>query len=155
MAKFSMNNSLGGTQQAIAAAYKTIASATAETASLTSARIYDVLIGTDGTPADNFVAWDISKQTAVGTSTVVTAVPLDNSFRAAGTIAEVNYTGEGTITAASSVFFIGVNQRASYRWVAAPGSELVIPATDENGFALRAKSAAYTGTATGTMLFEE
>jgi hypothetical protein len=41
---------------------------------------------------------------------------------------------------------IPVNSRASYRWVAAPGGELVVPATDVTGLGLRAKSAAYTGT---------
>lgn len=155
MARYSSNNGLGGTQQAISGTYKSLLSLTAETASLTNAKIYDALFGTNGTPADNYMEYDISRQTAVGTATVVTANPLDPGNRAAGTIAEANYTAEGTITAASSVLYIGVNQRASYRWVAAPGSELIIPATDEAGFAFRARSGGYTGTATCTLMHEE
>jgi len=53
-----------------------------------------------------------------------------------------------------SVWSVGINQRASYRWVAAPGSEIVYPAASSAGVALRALSAAYTGTVTGTVLFK-
>jgi hypothetical protein len=155
MARYHANNDLGGTKQALSTSYKTLLALTAATATLTRAAVYDVLIGTNGTPADNFVEWDISRQTAAGTSTAVTPVPLDGSLRAAGTVGSANFTAEGTITASTSLFYIGVNQRASYRWVAAPGSELIIPATNLAGLALRAKSAAYTGTATGAMYHEE
>lgn len=155
MAKYSSSNTLAGTQQALSSSYKTLLALTAATATLCGALIYDVLIGTDGTPADNSVVFDISRQTAAGTSTGITPVPLNPQHRAAGIVGSGNFTAEGTITATSSVFSIGINQRASYRWVAAPGSELVIPATNLAGFALRAKSAAYTGTAIGTMFHEE
>jgi len=155
MARYSSNNDLGGVQQAISGTFKTLLSLTAETATLTNAKVYDVLFGTNGTPADNFLEYDISRQTAAGTATAVLPVLIDPGNRAAGSIAEANYTAEGTITAASSLFFIGVNQRASYRWVANPGSELIIPAVDENGVAFRALSAGYTGTATCTMMHEE
>lgn len=155
MARYQSNNDLAGTKQALSSAYKTLLVLKAATATLTRAAIYDVLIGTNGTPADNVVEWDISRQTADGTATAVTPVPLDGSLRAAGTVGAANATAEGTITATSSVFYVGVNQRASYRWVAAPGSELIIPATNLAGLALRAKSPAYTGTATGSMFHEE
>jgi len=155
MAAYSTNNSLGGTQQAVSGTYKTLLALTAATATLRSARVYDVLIGTNGTPADNFMEFDISKQTAAGTSTAVTPVALDNTFAAAGTVGSANFTAEGTITAASSVFYVGLNQRASYRWVSAPGNEFVIPATNLAGFALRVRSGGYTGTATGTMMHTE
>jgi hypothetical protein len=52
-----------------------------------------------------------------------------------------------------------VNQRASYRWVAAPGSEIVYPAntsaTGNNALSLQARSAAYTGTVTGAVMVSE
>ena len=113
MSNFSSSNTLAGTQQAMSSSYKTLVALTAATATLTSARVYDVLVGTNGTPADNYMEYDISKQTAAGTSTSITPVPLDNSWRAAGTVGSANFTAEGTITAASSVFYIAVNQRAS------------------------------------------
>ena len=155
MANYSANNVNAGTQQAVSATYKTLLALTAQTTSLRRIKIYDVLIGTNGTPADNYMEWDISRQTAAGTSTSTTPNALDPADAAAFTVGSANFTAEGTITAASSVFYVGVNQRASYRWVAAPGSELVGPATNLAGFALRTRSGGYTGTATGTLMFQE
>ena len=145
MALFSTNNLLAGSQQATSGTYKTALSLTAATATLTNARIYDIEFGTAGTPADNYMEYDVSRQTAAGTSTSATPNPLDSANRAAGTVGSVNFTIEGTVTAASSVLYIPVNQRASYRWVAVPGSELVIPATNLAGFAIRFRSGGYTG----------
>jgi hypothetical protein len=156
MANYAVNNSLAGTPQNMSTSYKTLVVVTASNATqLRRGQIYDVLIGTDGSPADNAMVFDISRQTAAGTATSVTPVALNPADAAMLGVAAANATVEGTITSASSVFNIGLNQRASYRWVAAPGSELVYPATNANGFALRAKSPAYTSTATGEVLVTE
>jgi hypothetical protein len=125
------------------------------TTALRRLKVYDILVGTNGTPADNYMEWDVSRQTANGTATAITPNPLDPADAAAVGVANANYTAEGTITASSSLFYVGVNQRASYRWVAAPGSELIAPATNLNGFAGRTRSGGYTGTATMKMLVEE
>jgi len=53
-------------------------------------KIYDVLIGTNGTPADNFIEWDISRITASSTTTVLAATALDSADAAAFTVATVN-----------------------------------------------------------------
>lgn len=155
MALYSANNINAGTQQAISATYKSLMVLTAATATLRRAKVYDVLFGTNGTPADNYMEFDISRQTAAGTATALTPVALDPADTAAGTVGAANATVEGTVTAASSQFYLGYNQRASFRWVAAPGSELVIPATNLAGFAMRQRSAAYTGTATVHAWFAE
>lgn len=156
MANYAVNNQLGGTQQNMSSSYKTIILTTASNATqLRRGQVYDVLIGTDGTPADNALSFDISRQTAAGTATSVTPNALNPADAAMLGVAAANATVEGTITANSSVFFLGINQRASYRWVANPGSELVYPATNANGFALRAKSASYTSTVTAEWLVTE
>ena len=159
MAKYAITNgstSGGGTQQATATAYTgAILGVSAQGTTPRRIKVYDVLIGTNGTPADNFLEWDISRITASSTTTVLAAQPLDPADAAALTVATVNSSTFGTITSGSNVFYVGVNQRASYRWVAAPGGELVSPATSSNGFQLRCRSGGYTGTATGTFHFEE
>lgn len=156
MARYETNNSMGGTQQAISTSFKTLLSVfSSSTTSARRGKVYDLLIGTNGTPADNYMTFDISRQTADGTATTVTPNALDPADGAMLGVSKANYTAEGTITANSSVFYVGINQRASYRWVAAPGSELVYPATNLAGFALRALSGGYTGTATGAMYVEE
>lgn len=141
MALYTGNNDLAGTKQAITTSYKTLLAYTAATASLRRFKVYDVMVGTLGTPADQSYDFDISRQTAAGTATTITLLALDPADAACDTVGAANATAEGTITATSSVFYIGMNQRASYRWVAAPGSELVAPATNLAGFALRARSA--------------
>lgn len=162
MAKYSVTNStLGGTgaQQAMATTYKTLCAVYASTTGTTSlvrrGKIYDVLIGTNGVPADNYMEFSIGALTSPSTSSLVVANSLDqaDAVAASGTIA--NSTTEGTFASSGERFYVGINQRASYRWVAAPGSEIVWPATSSAGFALRARSGGYTGTATGQMLFEE
>lgn len=159
MAKYAITNgstSGGGTQQATTTTYVgAILGLSSSTSTPRRFKIYDVLIGTNGTPVDAFCEWDISRITASSTTTVLAAQPLDSADAAALTVATVNSSTFGTITTGSNVFYIGVNSRASYRWVASPGGELVAPATSSNGFQLRIRSGSYTGTATGTIEFEE
>ena len=143
-----------GTQQATATAYAGALLGLTTATTLRRGKIYDLLIGTNGTPADNFMEWDISRVTAASTATVVTPQPLDSADQAAIAIASANSSTHGTISI-QNIFYVGVNQRASYRWVAAPGSELVWPATSSNGFQLRQRSGGYTGTATGTWMWQE
>jgi hypothetical protein len=151
MAKYAIT----GTQSTVSGSYKSILSIAATSGSLRRGKVYDLLIGTNGTPADNYLQWDISRMTAAGTATSVTPQALDPADVAALGSANNNYTAEPTITASSSLLNVGVNQRASYRWVAAPGSELVFPATAANGLALRTLSGGYTGSATGDWMYEE
>jgi hypothetical protein len=156
MARYSASNELAGTRQNMTSSYKTLLLLTAATATLTRSLLYDVTVGTNGVPADNALEFDISRTTtALGTGTTATANALDTTIRAGGTVATVNHTAEPTVTAASSLLQFGMNQRASYRWVAAPNSELVIPAVNLAGLAVRSKSAAYTSTVTAAGLFEE
>lgn len=159
MANYAITNgstSGGGTQQPTTTTYVgALIGLTGANSAPRRIKIYDVLIGTNGTPADNFVEWDISRVTAASTTTSATPQPLDQADATSLTTTTVNSSTFGTITANSNCFYVGVNQRASYRWVAAPGSELVSPATSSAGFQLRARSGAYTGTATGTLLFQE
>jgi len=154
MANYSISNQNAGTQQAIATAYKTLASMFGA-ATPNRGKLYDFMIGTDGTPADNAMDFDVSRMTVDGTGTANTPLPLDPADAASTTTAKTNYTAEPTVTANSSMFFLGLNQRASYRWVCAPGSEILWPATTANGLVIRAKSAGYTGTATVTALYQD
>ena len=159
MAKYSITNgstSGAGTQQNTTTTY--VGSLIGLTGANTAPRrikIYDVLVGTNGTPADNFIEFDISRVTTNSTATSATPQPLDQADATSLTTCMVNSSTHGTITANSNLFYEGINQRASYRWVAAPGGELVSPATSSAGFQLRVRSGGYTGTATGTIHFEE
>jgi len=156
VANYSISNSLAGSQQNLSSGYKSLTIVTASSSvEARRFKIYGLMLGTNGTPADNELEWDVSRQTAAGTATSATPNPLDPADAACAAAGAVNATAEGTVTAASSVFYFGMNQRASYYWAALPGGELVAPATNLAGFTLRAKSTGYTGTATGQIWFQE
>lgn len=153
MAKFAMSNGNAGSSQVNTTTYKTQADVTAATGATTLRRawIYDVMFGADGTPADNVVVYKIDRQTSTGTRSAAVLAPLDFGDAAALITAGVNTTVEPIVTAATQLVEIAVNQRASYRWIAAPGGELVVPATNVAGLGMRSKSPAYTGTVTATL----
>jgi hypothetical protein len=158
MAKYNISNQHAGTPQNMGTGYKTLVSLTAATGATTLRRawIYEVEIGADGTPADNQITFTVDRQTDVGTATAAAASPLDGGDAAALITESVNNTAEPTVTAASFVLGpLSINQRASFRWVASPGCELVVPATNTTGLGLRAKSAAYASTMTGALKFWE
>ena len=98
--------------------------------------IYDVLFGDIGTPADNVIDLTMIRSSATGTGDAITESPLDLDAPAAILEATGNHTTEPTYTANSEMFHVGLNQRATFRWVAAPGGELMVPATDNAGIGL-------------------
>ena len=157
MARYEVNNQLGGTQQNLSSSYKSLVTVLASS-SIQARRAFVVsaAFGTNGTPANNELEWDISRVSADGTGTGITCNPLDAADAASCTAGSVNYTAEPTVTSASSLFYMGLNQQASYRWVAIDDRDrLVVPATAAHGFAFRAKSAAYASTATCSVHFDE
>jgi hypothetical protein len=132
-------------------------------------RLYDILIGTNGAPADNFLEWEVcrvghgSTQVFGGTvSSVSSQYMLDTADAAFGSGCVVNASqgSSAVISRLAQAWYVGINQRASYRWVAAPGSEIVWPAAASgtaggNGLGLNARSGAYTGTVTATIMVSE
>ena len=118
-------------------------------------KIYDFTVGCLGTPADNALAWLLQRSTTAGTLTGVTPAPLDSADGASVATAGENATAEPTYTSAEELLELSLNQRATYRWVAAPGGEFVVPNTASNGLGWQAKSAGYTGTAELSLHFEE
>lgn len=146
MAVFSVNSLTGGgTQQATTATYMTQVGLSAATATLTQFMVNDIEFGTAGTPADNYLEYDVARSTTVGTGTTATPLPTNPNWRASGTVATCCLTAEPTVTSNSSLLYLAVNQRASYRWVAVPGCELYGIVTNLYGLAIRSRSAAYTG----------
>lgn len=120
------------------------------------ASVYDFILTCGGTPADNAIQWLARRLTAVGTEGAgVVPAPLDPADAASTTDGAENHTAEPTYTAATELFDQIINQRAAFRWVAAPGGELVAPATASNGIGFTAFHASYTGSAEVTAHFYE
>lgn len=103
--------------------------------------IYDVMFGSEGTPADNPFRWQLQRTTAAGTSTAVVPQALDPADAAALATAGENHTVEPTYTAAAILLDIPLNQRATFRWVAKDGCGLMIPATAAAGVGIKTPTA--------------
>lgn len=170
MAKYSIQNSTDiASQTATTTTYVTLAAVFATTGvagptiQLRRVKLYDLLVGTNGTPADNAMEWIVARATAGSTSayagvTSTRSNQLDPADALMASMTWVNSSAETAISPVSGTqpLYVGVNQRASYRWVAAPGSEIVLAATSSNGLLVRTKSpTGYTGTATANFLMEE
>ena len=147
MPSYTTHNGQAGTMQAITSSFKTLLNVSAQTTGICRGKLYDLAIGTLGTPADQSYQFDMSRQSTLGTGTTATPSPVDLSTSAAASVSTVNMTAEPTTGV--SLFTLGMNQRASYRWVAAPGGELVWPATNLAGIGVRATSVS-GGTAVAT-----
>jgi len=180
MANLTITNSTamgaGNTQQNCTSTYKTLivtgnSSATTATFGAGGYRRgqwFDWNIGTNGTPADNFLEFDICLVTLGTTPAGITGTLISSLSSNFGTdLADFNYqaaisinsTAEVGIGALTERWYLGINQRASYRLVVNPGSNLIYPANSSNpgpnGLALRCRSGGYTSTATATVWMSE
>lgn len=157
MAKYALHNRLAGTQQVMTTTFKTVTQLSAATATLRRASISEIMIGADSVPnaTDCPITYDVSRSTTIGTGTAGTPTKADEADAASDTVGTLNHTAEPTITAASSLWSIALNQRASQRWVARDGDELIIPAVNLNGIALRALSPVYVGFVLGHFGFSD
>jgi hypothetical protein len=159
MANYAANNLFSSAQNlgALVASAKSIIVLTATSGSLRRGKLYDYTISANGAYAstDTNIEHQIIRQTAAGTATSGTPNPLDPADVAALTTFVMNATVEGTTGLELDHF--AFNQRATYRWSAVPGSELVWPATAANGLALRAfgQSGGYASTVMYKALFIE
>ncbi len=118
-------------------------------------QVYDVLVSSVATPADQAGEYFIQRITTAGTSTALTPGALNSGDPAATTICGSNHSAEPTYTANTVMLRFATNQRATFRWVAAPESELVGPATASNGFGLLANATTAAVAMAYTVLFAE
>ena len=110
----------------------------------TRAKVYDFTVGSDGTPADVALNYTCIRFSASGTGSVVVPEALDSDAPASLLTVEQNHTIEPTYVTAEILWQIAANQRATYRWVAAPDGELMVPATADAGFGWAAFHASST-----------
>src|SRR5690349_16860478 len=95
--------------------------------------IYDVLVGSVATPADNAAEYYYQRVTTAGPVTAATPQALDPGDPSALATAGVNASAEPTYTANAVLLRVVKNQRATFRWVARERGELILPATAANG----------------------
>lgn len=146
------NASINGTR-AVASPTKTLLALTSNANVRPS--IYDIIVGSTATPADNALEFVLQRYTAAGTGTSVTPTPADEDDPATQCTALVNLSAEPTYTSGAVLLDIPLNQRATQRWIAAPGRELKMAATAAHGCGLQPIHASFTGNVTATIHFED
>ena len=119
--------------------------------------IYEFEFGSSGTPADSAASFTIQRCTTAGTpGSSFTPVAIDPGDPAAvSTCGLATFSAGPTLTSNAYLYNFGINQRATFRWIAAPGSELKIPATASNGLAFMPLNVSTTWTPQFTVLIAE
>ena len=119
-------------------------------------RLFDIILGSQASPADQAAQYAVTRFTAVGTAgSNPTPLPVDPGDVASTATAGISHSVEPTYTASTDVLSISLNQRATFRWVASPGFELVAPATATNGLGLRLVAATTAMVQWGNVFFFE
>lgn len=128
-----------------AASVQTVVYIGAAASSPRRAKVHDLTMGCGASPADNAFIWMIQRCTTAGTGSALTPNSLDPADTLASTIVVKDTTTiDPTLTASAFLYAEALNQRATMRWVAAPYSEIVIPATASNGIVVGLTSASTT-----------
>lgn len=119
--------------------------------------IYEILVGSVATPADQAANFTFGRTTAVGTegSGLVPA-----NIDPGGPAGECDsglgvFSVEPTYTAAKTLLMFPLNQRATFRWIAAPECEFKTTATQNNGGGLKTASSTSTQSHCATIMFVE
>lgn len=117
--------------------------------------VYDLVVGSTATPADNALEFILQRCTTTGTRTSITPAALDSADPASIATAGQAHSAEPTYTSGAILLDLAMNQRATQRWVPSPGREIKLPATASNGVGLQPVHASFTGNVTATMHFED
>jgi hypothetical protein len=116
-------------------------------------KLYDFLVGSEATPGDTALLWTVDRgTTALGTASAVTPSKLDEADAVALLDCAENYTVNPTLGV--NLLAIPLNQRATFRWVAFPGSEIVLAATANLSLLFRTPTSSAIAI-TGSAFFEE
>lgn len=117
--------------------------------------IYEFSIGSSGSPANQAASFLFQRATTAGTTTGFTPIALDPNDPASTTTAGVTWTVGPTLTANAYLYRFGLNQQATFRWIAATGSEMKVPATANNGIMLLTPAVSTAWAMEATILFCE
>lgn len=119
--------------------------------------VYDIVIGFDATPADIATEFSVARTDDAGTGgSALAEVALDPiTVAATGAAVGGTFGAEPTYTSNAQLLMIAMNQRATFRWVAAPGGELISAAASGDGIGLRSVASGATPNCNATMHWYE
>jgi hypothetical protein len=120
-------------------------------------RLYDILVGAGAATADSTSLFIVARTTAQGTAGAsYTPNNLDNGGPAGQASAgQGTFSGEPTYTSNKQLLSFACHQRNTVRWVCPEGSELIVPATQNNGLGLKSTGGTSTAVYTAGLLHKE
>ncbi len=115
---------------------------------VTRKRLTDCVIGCGQATADATAEFYIGRTTAQGTAGSAYTPNNIDSGGAAGecSVGQGVFSVEPTYTANKDLIWLEVHQRNTVRWIAREGTELLIPATQNNGLGFRSNQGTSTAT---------
>src|SRR3990167_2226091 len=137
-----------------ASAPLSVGSITADATRPRRGKMYFLSFGSEATAADGGWLLQVQRCTAAGTSIAVTPQAIDPGDAATEADSGESHTVDATVTANAILLSVPLNQRNTLLWYAAPGGEIVYPATASNGLAVRTPTASLVAV-TATAHFEE
>ncbi len=120
--------------------------------------IYDMLFSQGSAAGDGTIRWEVPRMTVSGAGSAAVENQLDPDGDAPLCLVEEEIATTGpTVTADSQLLDFDLNQRASFRWVASPDGEIIIPSTAANGIFFNGSNqgAVYAGICRCTIHWEE
>lgn len=120
-------------------------------------KIFDLVVGSVASPADQAAKFELTRTTAVGTEgSGFTPHNLDPGGPAGAYDSGIGaFSVEPTYTSNKELLVFSLNQRATFRFVASPGAEFVLAATQNHGAGLKTGSSTSTQAHEATIFFEE
>lgn len=122
------------------------------------ASVFELILGSDATPADTAGEFVLNRTTDVGSGgTALPELPLD-PLSATATCAAVGGTfgTPPTDTASTELLMIALNQRATFRWVAAADRYRIVSiASANNGLMLNCVGHTATPNMNATIMWDE
>lgn len=119
--------------------------------------LVEIIVGGAGTPGDNQATFYVGRTTAVGTEG---SGLVPNNVDPAGPAGDCDsglgvFGAEPTYTAAKQLLMFALNHRATFRWVAREGYELMMSATDDNGAGIKSATSTSTQAYSACIMFIE
>ena len=118
--------------------------------------LYELITGNTGTPADAAIECRLKRfDTSDGTGDSPDVDPVDPGDPASLTTVQGNHSGEPTYGSLGEPLIFGLNMRATFRWIAAPGREIKAAAIATEGWGFVCFHASQTTLYTCTLFWEE
>lgn len=119
-------------------------------------KINNIIVSSGAAPDDQANNFEVKRTTGVGVeASGVTPNPLDPDTAPSSFDAGEGHGTEPTEAANSELLAFSLNQRATFSWLANPGSELILPATTNNGINVVRRSGTAQYVLDCTVIFEE